>query len=431
MASYALHPETLEERLIYWAIVSTWVLWLLGALMLVGPALGYGLLAIVIARALGLADEADENKRIPASALLWVAGMLAMLLALVVGHLDFEIADELMAKSIMGWAKGWALLAVFVVVGAVLRVRAQIVYRATGILALQTLLLAPVFTMAPQIGLPDTLYVSPLSVIGGPGPEFFDVSLFVTGDSSGKIRWRFFAPWATAAAFLAGIGFIFALYERSRVWLIVGVISSIVVCTMAGSRISIVVLPMTVVAVLLISNARRPSLILLAAVLTTMAVLMTDDIVMAYEDMTEAFDQARAHSSRVRKALANIAYHRWWTEAVWFGHGAVERGPHLVEYMKIGSHHTWHGLLFVKGIVGFAGLAVPMAWSVLELAVKAQTDRVARAALGVLIAVLLFSLADNLEIVAYFVWPGFLVVGIALGRRLHSPFHGQLGLRRS
>ena len=30
----------------------------------------------------------------------------------------------------------------------------------------------------------------------------------------------------------------------------------------------------------------------------------------------------------------------------------VERGPHLVEFMPIGSHHTWYSLLFVKGSSG-------------------------------------------------------------------------------
>ena len=33
-------------------------------------------------------------------------------------------------------------------------------------------------------------------------------------------------------------------------------------------------------------------------------------------------------------------------DAFWFGHGTVAPGPHLVEYMPIGSHHTWFGLLF-------------------------------------------------------------------------------------
>ena len=114
-----------------------------------------------------------------------------------------------------------------------------------------------------------------------------------------------------------------------------------------------------------------------------------------------------------------------------FGHGIVERGPHLVQFMPIGSHHTWHGLLFVKGAVGFLGLAVPLAWSIVELSLKAQTDRVARAGLGVLLTLLLFSFGDNIEIVAYIIWPGMLHVGIALKRRYRSPFTPYLGLART
>jgi hypothetical protein len=148
---------------------------------------------------------------------------------------------------------------------------------------------------------------------------------------------------------------------------------------------------------------------------------------MAYQDFNDAFTAARAASSRVRATLASIAYHRWMTEAPWFGHGIVERGPLLVQYMAIGSHHTWHGLLFVKGAVGFVALAVPLAWSFVELSLKAQADRVARAALGVVIGFIVFSFGDNLEIVAYLVWPGLIVIGIAHGRRLRSPYVAYLG----
>jgi hypothetical protein len=84
------------------------------------------------------------------------------------------------------------------------------------------------------------------------------------------------------------------------------------------------------------------------------------------------FKEARAESTRVRQTLKEIAGYRWKTEAPIWGHGVVEPGPHLVEYMPIGSHHTWYGLLFVKGIVGLFALAVPMALSFLVLLFKAQ-----------------------------------------------------------
>ena len=65
-----------------------------------------------------------------------------------------------------------------------------------------------------------------------------------------------------------------------------------------------------------------------------------------------------------------------------FGHGIVERGSHLVEFMPIGSHHTWNGLLFIKGGVGMLALAVPLAWTFLEMLLKAQRDRTWPGSLG-------------------------------------------------
>jgi hypothetical protein len=241
------------------------------------------------------------------------------------------------------------------------------------------------------------------------------------------MRWRFFAPWSTAAAFLAGLGFVFALYERNWTWKAAGIAAALVVCIMTGSRLSIVAVPAIVVTVLVISNIRKPAVLLASALVIVAAVLVADDVIIAYQDLTDAFSSARAASSRVRAALANIAFHRWEAEAPVFGHGIVERGPHLVQFMPIGTHHTWAGLLFVKGAVGFAGFALPLIWTILELSLKAQADRVARAGLGVVLAIALFSFGDNMEIVAYLIWPGLLIIGIALVRRVRNPYICFLG----
>lgn len=163
-----------------------------------------------------------------------------------------------------------------------------------------------------------------------------------------------------------------------------------------------------------------------------LAVLPFAAELMSFADDTIAqFHNARAASSRVRSILQSIALHRWWNEAPIWGHGIVEKGPHLVEFMKIGSHHTWNGLLYIKGIVGFAALALPLTWSVLEMIAKAQADRVARVALGVLLTLLLFSFGENLEILIYLFWPGMILVGIASRRRFVQPYHTFLGRPRA
>ncbi|MGS0730738.1 O-antigen ligase domain-containing protein, partial [Shewanella sp. 0m-11] len=132
------------------------------------------------------------------------------------------------------------------------------------------------------------------------------------------------------------------------------------------------------------------------------------------QQSVEAFKAARAGSTRVRQELANIALERWANEAVVWGHGIVERGPHLVEYMPIGSHHTWYGLLFVKGIVGAIALAVPLLVSLLALLKTLFSSRLSAVGVAIILQLILYTFGENLEILAYLFWPGLVIVGAAL-----------------
>ena len=321
-------------------------------------------------------------------------------------------------------------MAVFIYIGATMRIRPAVIYRATNLLGAQTLILTPIFVLAAFAHLPRPLYVSPLQFVGGPGPEFFTVELYGIEPETGAPRWRFFAPWAPAAAFIANIGFVFALYEKSRLWKAIGILSSLTVCLLAQSRLALIAIPVVSLLSILLSNFSRSLLFAMGAAAVAAILPFVDTLIRLIEDAMTRFKNARASSSRVRATLQSIALHRWWNEAPIWGHGIVEKGPHLVEYMPIGSHHTWNGLLYVKGIVGFAALAVPLAWSFAEMVAKSQMDRVARAALGVLIVLILYSFGENLEILAYLFWPGVVVIGIATRRRLVSPFHRFLGRGR-
>ena len=136
------------------------------------------------------------------------------------------------------------------------------------------------------------------------------------------------------------------------------------------------------------------------------------------------FSEARADSSRVRNDLKSIAGHRWETEAPIWGHGVVEPGPHAVEYMPIGSHHSWYGLLFVKGIVGLYSLLIPMVISFVVLLIKAQRYAVAEAGLAMVLILFLYTFGENLEILAYLYWPGLIVMGMGFqvsGKPLVNP----------
>lgn len=106
--------------------------------------------------------------------------------------------------------------------------------------------------------MPATLYVSPLEIVGGPGPEFFNVELYGISPDVGGARWRFFAPWAPAAAFIASIAIVFASYDKSLFWKATGIVSALAVCVMSQSRLALIAVPFVALMILTLANLKRP-----------------------------------------------------------------------------------------------------------------------------------------------------------------------------
>jgi hypothetical protein len=428
MAVFATDDKTPEEALVHGVIVGTWALWVVGAVYHAYPILGWGLAVLAFARRFGLTSYDRPIKPVPLGVWVWIAGAATMAFALVMGQLDFEFGVFDIVKGLFGWVKGWALFAALPFAGATLRIRPQVLYRATNILALQTLILTPVFLLGGALNLPPVLYTSPLIYLGGAGDAFFQVGTHWIDPGSPVVRLRYYAPWAPAAALVAQISLVLALFDRDWRWRAVGIVSALAVCWFAKSRLSVVGIPVLLLAIPLLSQIHRPLVIGMGGAAAVVGAFTVSSILHLVEQATTTFNSARADSSRVRSTLQRIALDRWEKEAPIFGHGAVERGPHLVEFMPIGSHHTWYGLLFVKGAVGFAALAIPLAWTFIECLIKAQKDRVARAALGVTLVLLVNSFGENLEILAYLTWPGLLLIGIAMKRRTVSIVSSPLGV---
>jgi hypothetical protein len=408
--------QNTAERLIVVAITGSWALWFVGGLYIVGPALGWTLAAM----AGWHLYSAGHRKGTPApvaigwTVWLWLAGMAAMLIILWAGHAQYALGTGQTIKSSIGWAKGWALLALFPFAGSVLPIRLSVLARAVCRLGAQTLLLLPLFLLAPSLGLPQTLWVSPLKILGGAGDEYFAVILYTLEPGTGAARWQFFAPWSPAAGLVAIIHILCALEERDLRWKVTGIFAGIMMALMSQSRLALLALaivwPMAWLASKLYEAkawfAAAPTLLLAGWFAPALSAMMTQ----AQAD----FAGARADSSRVRATLGRIAVERWQNEAYWFGHGIVERGPHLVEYMPIGSHHSWYGLLFVKGVLGAAALALPMAATLLATARAAMISREGRLGFAMALVYLMYSFGENLEVVSYLGWPALLIIGMAL-----------------
>lgn len=412
MSTNRIPAISLEEKTVVSAINLTFVFYLFGALYLVAPAMGWLLILFLIRQAVTTVPQ--PLKPVHPLLFLWLIGILSMLVVLVVGHLNANLGLTSIIKSSIGWAKGWALLAIFPVLGYCLNIRFEAITRAACFIGAQALIITPFLFIAYKVGLPQTLYVSPLEIIGGSGAEYFTVMLYEIDPGLGTPRWRFFAPWAPAVGFIANIYFLCALFEKDRRWQIVGLSGNMLMIVLAFSRIGLITLLLIPLAVWGLSRLSRPWMLITISISLFVCALFAEQIIELLEHTITAIKAARPDSTRVRETLANIALHRWRNEALWFGQGVVERGTHLVEFMPIGSHHTWYGLLFVKGLVGLICFAVPFFISIATLLVKAQLQHHSRLALGAILILMLFSFGENLEALAYLTWPAWLLIGMGL-----------------
>jgi len=241
MDQTAHHPRAPEDLIVALALASTWIVYLFGGLYVLGPVLGVGLTGLLCAR-LYLADGgvgATRVPSIPSGVWVWIAGMLVMLLALEVGHMNQNMGVGQTIKSTIGWAKGWALLALFPLIGACMNIKLETLIRAAGWVALGTLLLTPVFMLAPMAGLPEVLFVSPLKLVGGPGPEFFAVQLYSLEPSDGSTRLRYFTPWSPAAGMIGNMYLIFALSDKRKFWKWMGIVSALAMILTSKSRLAL------------------------------------------------------------------------------------------------------------------------------------------------------------------------------------------------
>ena len=416
MVPHTDHQQNQATYISAIAIMATWPLWLVGGLYIAGPVLGF-LFAGWALLLYYIAPNLPEERRLPAppmSIMIWIAGMLGLLIVLWIGHFDQSLGTGQTIKSSIGWAKGWLLIALFLFAGAVLPIKRSAIVRAVCKVGAVTLIVLPIFLAAPYIGLPSMLWVSPLKILGGSGPEYFATILYTLEPGTNAPRWQFFAPWSPAAGMIGLIYFLCALEEKNIRWKAVGLIAALAIMLLSQSRLALVGLILLWPIAFAVSRLNRPVLWLLGTPFLLLAGWFALDIIDIGQALQADFAGARADSTRVREALGRIAVERWQNEAYWFGHGIVERGPHLVEYMPIGSHHSWYGLLFVKGLSGLFLLAIPLVTTLVILLRKCLFEAHARLPLSLVLLLIMYSFGENLESLAYLYWPALIIVGQSL-----------------
>ncbi|MEM9147412.1 MAG: O-antigen ligase domain-containing protein [Pseudomonadota bacterium] len=393
----------------------TWAFYLIGALYIIGPVLAWvlgGLALLTLYLGPAVRSDLRATGPVPPVVWAWILSMGAMLVILWIGHIDWSLGLAQTVKSSIGWAKGWALMALLPLAGACLPIRRAPLIRAHCYLGLVTLHLLPLFLIAPHAGLPQLIFTSPLKIVGGPGPEYFSVFLYTMDPGTSMARWQFYVPWSPFAGLLGVTMILFAREDPARLWRRVGVAAGIAMILMSRSRMALVALPLCLLLPAIMPLILRSwAWAALSGVVASMAVFGATLVQFAQDGMA-AFRTARADSSRVRDALQRIAEDRWQMDAFWFGHGIVHPGSHLIEYMPIGSHHTWFGLLFVKGLTGLIALLIPMLWQTALALLDAARGPRGRLPLGIMMVFAILSFGENIEIETYMFWPSLIVLGI-------------------
>lgn len=417
-----IQPINTEEKIIWVCLVFAYVFYLSGTLYVVGALMGWALFFVMLLRWF-VEGKLPVGACVPVSIWVWIIGMLFMLIALIVAHAEFNLGTGQTIKSTIGWAKGWALLALFPLLGSMLLVRPQLLVRASCILASQALMFVPVGITLAVVGFHGHLYTSPLSAVGGP-ISTFEVSLYGLNPETGKPRWSFFAPWAPAAGLLSCVMFIICSQEKNTFWRRAGLLGALTMCLFCQSRtgwaIFLVLIPMIRV------KRIAPIWILFGGVMMSAAIVLSEPILDKVNQVHQDIKDSRPGSTRVRNSLATIAVQRWESEAPVWGHGVVERGPKMVEFMPIGSHHSWYGLLFVKGVVGLLALAIPLFITFLCLTLTLASSHASRPALMILMVFVGYSFFENLEILSYLYWPALMWLGMALNPLKTSLFFDSL-----
>ncbi|MGF1478660.1 MAG: O-antigen ligase family protein [Cyanophyceae cyanobacterium] len=421
----SIQPQNLPEAVVWYYLLGTYVVYYLGAQYVVTPLLGLFLVGY-LSKQWWQAASSEPPITISSSAWVWVVAMVTVEVALIIGHLDFELGlVQIVKSSVNWWLRTWALFALFPLAGH-LNIRPPLIYRAVCILCLQSLIVIGIGCLASLVNAPEIEFLSPLERFFRGTADHYHVKLF-----HGVIneRLQLFTPWPTGIGMLGNIFFWFACREPEPKWRWLGLIGSLVMIFASMSRSAIVCLPFVAIVVFLLTKVLSPWLYFIAGFGTFLLSLILPTLMQFLEILKEQFQNFRgedsAASSRVRDALERMALERWRNEAPIWGHGMLElRGPAVVAHMPIGSHHTWLGVLFTHGLVGGVALAIAFIWSFLHLWFKAQSSDLARVGLSIILVLLVSSFTDNIDSLAYVYWSPLLVLGSAFKESV-SPQHLQ------
>lgn len=410
----SIKPQNFEEKLVWYTIIGTYVLYFIGAQFVWVPVLAY-FLALYLGKKIWNQTATiplAERITIPVSVWVWIVAMLIMEIALIMAHINFELGlVKIIFTTVNSWARTWLLMALFPLIGC-LNIRPKIIYRAACILCLQSLILTIICYSLYLLHIPSFAYLSPLQVFRG-AADYYAVNLFISAEGGTQFRLQLFTNFANSLGLVGCVYFWLTTQESNKKWRWIGMIGAIAMVLGSGSRLTILGLAVVPVIVFFLTNFTWPVQVA-TSVVCLITGMVAPQIIKFIEDLYYSVIKGyRSSSERVRSQLKVVALERWSEAPIW-GHGVVaEYGPKSTENMPIGSHEQWTDLLYVKGLVGFVTFLFAMLWSFSVLVIKAQKLASARAALGIYFAFLVATFGVDIENAAIYYWPGLVLTGIA------------------
>ncbi|BAY80856.1 hypothetical protein NIES267_03210 [Calothrix parasitica NIES-267] len=413
-----MKPQNFEESLVWYIIISTYVIYVLGLIFTVYSLLAWVLGGYVIFKLLLQTKNTPSHEKISIPWVTWLWGICSLisLVATYAGITDFGLGRNALLRAILGWLSSTAIIPLFMLSGC-LNIRPQLLYRAVCILCLQSLIAIPIAYAAYAANLPDIVYTSPIERLIQNGPIFHNVGFYTSDYGVDNVRLFLFTPWCPALGLVSNVFFFMALQESNKKWRYIGIIGAIAMNIVSLSRAALVSLPLVLIIIWGLKNFTRPKVQITAGIVSFIAGIFSLPLTNAATEMVDSFHSSRADSSRVRAALQRVGLEAWKEAPVW-GHGTQKPGPPVLANLPIGSHHTWVGLLYTKGLVGFMALALPVLWSLIELLIKSRHSKIAETSLSILLILLLFSLGEQIDILGYICWPGLILMGIAFKQKL-------------
>ena len=409
MTQTSIKPQNLPETLIWYYIIGTYGIYILGAQFFFAILLACFLTFYLLIKWWNQTEETPPEDKITfsSSSWVWLAAMLVLAVALVIAHLNFDYGVVQIVKSSLKWIP----FALFPLVGH-LNIRPQLIYRAVCILCLQSLILIPILYLASVVNFPGHLYTSPLAALGGASSRY-EVILYAT-QYTGETRLHLFAPHSPALGLAGNIYFFLAQQELDQKWRCLGIAGAVAMIVSSVSRMSILCLPFVIVSVWFLTNFFRPWVQFAAGLASFLTGIFSATLINALETAREQFHEFRAGSSEVRAIVLRMTVRRWQNEAPIWGHGVIEeQGPAVAAYMPLGTHHTWYSILYTQGLVGCIALAVAFGWSLIDLLLKAQTSEQAKVGLSILLVLIPFTFGEIVHSGSYIYWPGLVILGVA------------------